>query len=261
MHMIKLTWFGTATIILEVDGEKLLFDPFFRRNKKLEQPKIDEFCNVDYIFNTHPHFDHLCDMPKILEKTEAQFYGCPVAYNRLKAQCVDVDNKVNKIYVNDTIFTKNSQIKVHSSKHITNDFGIILKTALQTVFKFKIHKAVEILSLHNDFRMGGEIVAFEIDADNKKLLLFGSAGLDEKANLPKDVDVLIWPYQGRSNMAKYSLPIIEKISPKLVVLDHFDDAFPPITGKVNISKFVKIMKKKHPEIGVIVPEYKKSIEL
>lgn len=62
-------------------------------------------------------------------------------------------------------------------------------------------------------------------------------------------------------MAKYSLPIIEKINPKVVILDHFDDAFPPITGKIDTKKFVKLMNKKHSEIKVIVPEYKKIITL
>lgn len=28
--MIKIIWYGTATILLQVDEEKLLFDPFFR---------------------------------------------------------------------------------------------------------------------------------------------------------------------------------------------------------------------------------------
>lgn len=39
--MINITWYGTATILMEIDGTKLLFDPFFRMNKKLEQPKLE----------------------------------------------------------------------------------------------------------------------------------------------------------------------------------------------------------------------------
>lgn len=81
--MINITWFGTATILIVVDGEKLLFDPFFRMNKKLECPKLEEFCDVDFIFNTHAHFDHLCDMPEILANTKAKLYSPPAAYERL----------------------------------------------------------------------------------------------------------------------------------------------------------------------------------
>ena len=63
--MIKFTWLGTATIKFDIDGEKTLFDPFFRMNDKLEKPELKEFCEVDYIFNTHPHLDHACDLPLI----------------------------------------------------------------------------------------------------------------------------------------------------------------------------------------------------
>lgn len=102
-------------------------------------------------------------------------------------------------------------------------------------------------------------MAFEIKAENKDILIFGSAGIDKNAKMPESVDVLIWPFQGRTNMSKYSLPIIERIKPKMIILDHFDDAFPPVTGKVNTDKFVKLLNKKHPEIKVIVPKYKEKI--
>ena len=62
-------------------------------------------------------------------------------------------------------------------------------------------------------------------------------------------------------MTKYSLPIIEKIGPKTVILDHFDNAFPPITGHINADKFVKTMAKKFPDMKVIVPKYHEKIEI
>lgn len=259
--MISLTWYGTATILLDVNGEKLLFDPFFRMNKKLPQPTLEEFCKVDYIFNTHPHFDHLCDLPQILKNSNAKLYGTPTAYLRLETQGVDVENKVEILCPHEKIITKECEINLERTKHVSNDLGIILKTAMRTIFKFKIHKAVKILNVHNDFRMGGDIVAFVVKSEGKTIVIFGSAGFDERAKLPENVDVLVWPFQGRSNMTKYSLPIIEKIKPKKIVLDHFDDAFPPITGHIDTSKFVKVMKEKHPEIEVIVPEYKQTLTL
>ena len=259
--MIELTWYGTATIMLNIDGEKILFDPFFRRNKKLEQPNIKELCKADYIFNTHSHFDHLCDVPMILNKSKAKLYGSRPAYLRLKKQGVDVEKKAVILKHYETRHTKNATIKVYPSKHIKNNVGIVLLTALKILFTFQIHKAIKLLSMHHKFLMGGEIMAFEIKADNKKILIFGSAGIDKSAKLPNDVDVLVWPFQGRTNMSIYSLPIIEKLNPKVVILDHFDNAFPPVTGNVKTEKFVEIMKKKNPKIKIIVPTYKEKIIL
>lgn len=259
--MIKLTWFGTATILMEIDGEKLLFDPFFRMNKNLEQPKLEEFCDADFIFNTHSHFDHLCDLPMILKNSKAKLYSPSPAYDRLKLQGVDVENKVVVMKEHETLTTKNAKIKTYPSAHIKNNLSIVTLVALEVLFTFKIHKAYKLLQLHHQYLMGGKIYAYEIEHKGKKILLFGSAGIDKKVDLPSDVDVLIWPFQGRTGMSRYSLPIIERIKPKVVILDHFDDAFPPITGHVNTDKFVKIMRKKHPEIKVIVPQFRKPINL
>ncbi len=257
--MLEITWLGTATILLNVDGEKILFDPFFRMNKKLEKPPLSQFTGVDYIFNTHPHFDHLCDMPEILHNSDAKFYGTPTAYMRLETYGTDVEKNVEIICPNEEIQTKNTKILAHRTRHVKNDIGIILKTAMRIIFKFQFSKAFKVLETHHKFHMNGDILAFEIRAEGKTILIFGSAGCDENANLPKDVDILIWPFQGRCNMAKYSLPIIEKINPKVVILDHFDNAFPPITGNINTNKFVSLMKKQHPEIKVITPKYNKKI--
>ena len=109
--------------------------------------------------------------------------------------------------------------------------------------------------------MGNEIFAYEIECENKKIMVFGSAGIDETKELPKNIDILIWPFQGKMNMTKYSIPIIEKIKPKIIILDHFDNAYPPITSNVNTKKFVKILGKKHPEMKVVVPKFHQPIEI
>ena len=259
--IIELTWFGTATILLNIDGEKLLFDPFFRRNKKLEQPDIKEFTHVDYIFNTHSHFDHLCDVPEILVRSSAKIYGSSTAYLRLKKQKVNVAKRAVVLHYNETRNLKKCSLKVYQSQHVRNDIGIILLTALKILFTFQIHKAWKLLRMHHKYLMGGSVMAFEVKANGKTILIFGSAGVDKNVKLPSGVDVLVWPFQGRSNMTKYSLPIIEKINPKVVILDHFDNVFPPVTGNVNTSKFVKVMAKKHPDIKVIVPKYKDTFKL
>lgn len=258
--MINLTWLGTATILIDVDGEKLLFDPFFRMNDKLERPELEEFCSADFIFNTHSHFDHLCNLPVILENSKSKLYSPLPAYERLKLQGVDVENKVVVLNEYETMNTNHAKITTYPSAHIKNNLSKVTMVALEVLFTFKIHKAYKLLQLHHQYLMGGKIYAYEIEHNNLKILLFGSAGIDKKVALPK-IDVLVWPFQGRTNMSKYSLTIIEKIKPKVVILDHFDDAFPPITGHVNTDKFVKMMKKKHPEIKVIVPTYHQTINL
>ncbi len=259
--MITFTWYGTASVLLDINGEKLLFDPFFRMNDKLKKPNIKEFSEVDFIFNTHPHFDHLCDLPKILQVSKAKFYGTPTAYLRLETQGVDVENRVEILCPHDHIKTKNAEIFVHRTKHVKNDIWLVLRTALRILSKFQFKKALSVLKTHKQFLMGGDIVAFEIRAEGKTIVIFGSAGFDERAKLPKEIDFLIWPFQGRSNMNGYSKKIVSQINPKNVILDHFDNAFPPITNTIKTTKFAKIMKKECKNMKIITPKYKKPVVL
>ena len=63
---MRLKWYGTATILLEQDGTRLLFDPFLSLNANTFKPPIDELSKVDNILVTHGHLDHIVDIPAIL---------------------------------------------------------------------------------------------------------------------------------------------------------------------------------------------------
>lgn len=257
---MKLTWYGTATIKIEIGGEKLLFDPFFRWNKKLEKPSLDEFTEVDYIFNTHPHFDHLCDLPLILKNSQAKIYGLKVMAERLKKDGVD-KSKIQVLNPFETLITNNAKITPYPAKHVKFNQGIILKLVTKNLATFRGLRSCKILNYHAAYCLSNEIFAYFIEGEDKKILIFGSAGIDKNVELPKGVDALVWAYQGRTNMAEYSLPIIENLKPKMIVLDHFDNAYPPVTSDMDTDKFVDLMEQKHPEIKVIVPEYRQSIEI
>ena len=259
--MITLTWYGTATILLDIEGEKLLFDPFFRMNKKLEKPSLQTFCNVNYIFNTHPHLDHACNLPLILKNSQAAFYAPNQTIKCLEKISVDSRGNAKIALPGDIIKTKNANITVHKSKHIKFDFALILRTIFRSLFKFQFAKAFKLLKLNNKFKMKGEIVAYEVKTEVKKIFLMGSACNMKNYNYPKDIDVLVWPFQGRSNITKYSMKIVEKIAPKMVILDHFDNAYPPITSHIKTNKFISLMQKKHPEIKVIEPRFGEEIKI
>ena len=257
---MKITWYGTASILIEIKNEKLLFDPFFRRNKKLEQPSLNCFTNVDYIFNTHPHFDHLIDVPRVLENTSAKIYGSYTMQKYLWRDGVKQE-KTEILLPGDTLITQNATIKAVNGQHIKNNVGIILKTTLRIIGKFQYANALKILSVHKKYFMRGDIVGYFIKAEDKKILLFGSAGYDKNCVYPSDIDVLIWPFQGRTRLEKYSIEIIKRLNPKKVILDHFDNAFPPITNTINTIHLINQMKKHCPNIEVIAPKFNETIEI
>ena len=65
--MITITWFGTASILIEACGQKLLFDPFVELNGGSNPNTLEDFEGVSDICVTHGHLDHLFFVPELVE--------------------------------------------------------------------------------------------------------------------------------------------------------------------------------------------------
>ncbi len=66
---IKITWYGHAAIGLDIDGQKIIVDPYFDENPA--SPIKAKDVDADYILITHGHFDHILDAPAIAKRTGA----------------------------------------------------------------------------------------------------------------------------------------------------------------------------------------------
>ncbi|MCR4951559.1 MAG: hypothetical protein K6A40_09585, partial [Solobacterium sp.] len=67
--------------------------------------------------------------------------------------------------------------------------------------------------------------------------------LDE--DYPEGADLLILPFQGRSDIDSFGEQIIRRLKPKTVLLDHYDDAFPPMSGTVETASFEALLKDRY----------------
>ena len=66
---LKFTWYGHATLGLEMDGYKILVDPFFSGNPAASEKASN--VAADFILVTHGHGDHLGDTVEIAKRTGA----------------------------------------------------------------------------------------------------------------------------------------------------------------------------------------------
>lgn len=73
--MIKYTYYGHASFLLDDGTSKVLTDPFLTGNP-LAAIHADEV-ECDYILLTHAHGDHLGDAPAIAKRTGAMVLGIP----------------------------------------------------------------------------------------------------------------------------------------------------------------------------------------
>ena len=71
---ISITWHGHATFSLDIDGKKVVVDPFFAGNNPVAKTKAVDVA-ADFILQTHGHADHIADTVGLAQRTGAQVIG------------------------------------------------------------------------------------------------------------------------------------------------------------------------------------------
>ncbi|RFM28914.1 metal-dependent hydrolase [Deminuibacter soli] len=91
---MKLTFYGHATMAIELKGKKILFDPFFSGNPLAEGIDINDIA-ADYIFVTHGHGDHTSDLVAIAKHTGATVVAAIEITDWLQTQGVEKVHPMN----------------------------------------------------------------------------------------------------------------------------------------------------------------------
>lgn len=67
---MKITFYGHASLGIEVGGKNIIVDPYITANEKAKHIDIMQL-KADYIFITHAHGDHILDVEAIANNTGA----------------------------------------------------------------------------------------------------------------------------------------------------------------------------------------------
>ncbi|MDD9302973.1 MAG: MBL fold metallo-hydrolase [Desulfobacter sp.] len=99
----------------------------------------------------------------------------------------------------------------------------------------------------------GQVLSWQFEIQNKRLLFFGSAGstakeLQRLKSTP--CDILFLPLQGHSKICEKALAYVEALGPGCVIPHHQDDFFPPLSRTVDITPFTDQVAKAFPGIEV-----------
>lgn len=257
---MKITWYGTASLLIENEKDRILIDPFLPLNGAENHPSLLEYIKEDSILITHGHIDHLGSIPKILQNSDATVYCSELPAATLEKKGTDSD-RVVIIRPCDVLHFGQIRVTALPGRHIHFDSGIIRHTFLNTRILKYFPNFLYLLFMNHTYPEGNETLAFQIDTAGKRILVLGSLGLNENAEYPKYVDMLILPYQGATDLVTPTLSIIEKIEPRTVLLDHFDDAFPPISSHINTRPLKKALEERFPDLPVVKPTAGKAVTL
>ena len=255
---MKITWYGTATIGIDDGKTKILFDPFVRMNKRIETTPIEGFAGFDAVFVTHGHFDHIYSIPDLVKiDKNVPVYCTETPKKTLMGKGVGED-RIKTFQPDDIIKIGDYTIRPRRFRHIVFDPIYILTVVPQSLTM--LPRLFWQAYMNRKMPEGGEIVAYEIEAEGKKIFLTGSFREHPDEIYSDDIDLLILANGGSVFVPEKTKGFIDKYRPKKIFVDHFDNAFPPVTRTVSVKRLENMVKKNHPEIEFIIPEICKGVE-
>ena len=243
---MRIRWHGTAALTIESGDMTLAVDPFIgmpigvgdEERRSGERAKV--FRKADAVLVTHGHFDHIYDIAALYAGTDIPVYATKTPLNTLRAQGM-AEEQLRMITPPQTFTLGGFRITAYRSRHCRFDLGVILKTVFRRKTLCHPGRLIALLRLNKAFPEGGETVLYQIEADGSRVQLMGSMGLADGADYPVGADLLILPFQGTGSPAKTVAPIVARLRPKAILLDHYDDAFPPMSADIRTDRFERKM--------------------
>lgn len=257
---MKITWFGTASLLIEYENDRLLIDPFLTLKGAANHPSLLSYLKEDSILITHGHIDHLQSVPKIMENSDATVYCSATPAATLEHKGVD-GSQIVIVRPDDQLVFGSIRVKVLKGRHISFDKKLIRHTLFSTRVVKYFTNLLFLGINHPQYQEKQETLAYQIEAGGKVILVLGSLSLDPDTIYPKYVDMLVLPYQGASDLVTPTLSILHEIEPRTVLLDHFDDAFPPVTYEIDTRPLKKTLDEQFPDLPVVKPTAGKAVTL
>ncbi len=245
---MELRWYGTASLAVTSGETKLLFDPFLPLRGSSVKTRRSDYDGYPDVLVTHGHLDHIGSLPE-LDVAGRTVWCTETPAETLRGKGVE---NVSVIAPGQTLTFGEMSVTVYRGKHIRFDAPTVLKTLFNVRMLKYAGNLPALLRENRICRENGETAAFLVRAEGRSLFVMGSLNLDCDEEYPTDADVLVLPYQGASRLCERSLAFIERLRPRAVFLDHFDDTFPPISGSIDTSDIEKALAGRLP---VIRPEY------
>lgn len=138
---MKISYYGHATFMVEINGIKLLFDPFISQNPLAIEAQIDvNTITPDFILVSHGHADHIADAVSIAQRSGAKVITNWEIHEWLQKQGVQNTHPMNTGGKwNFDFFTVHCTVAQHSSglpdgSYGGNPMGFVIESEAGTFY-------------------------------------------------------------------------------------------------------------------------------
>lgn len=206
---MKAIYYGHASVMLELDGNNVLFDPFITPNPQAEKIDINSL-KPDYILLSHAHDDHVADVAAIQKNSKAKVLAVVET----------------AMWVNRQDIPESDIIPFNLGGTVQTDFGSV--------------KMVYALHTNGtpDGQYGGVPVGYVLSTGGKKIYYAGDTALTLEMKLlePMGIDWAFLPIGGHFTMdVDDAVTAAKFINCKNIIGIHYN-TFPPIAIDMDTAK-------------------------
>jgi L-ascorbate metabolism protein UlaG (beta-lactamase superfamily) len=235
MQTFSYRWLGTAGLEFKIDGDSILIDPFFTRPpmRKLLRARVlpdretisKRIQSARAILVTHAHYDHLLDVPAIVQITGAEVYGSANVITLLMAAGIQ-RSLLHEVKAGDSFQIADVPVTVFRGRHHETPASHILNSPLPADLRYPFRL--------RDYRMDA-CFAYRFELGGRSILVGETPA---KADLAFITPMNDW----RTTQA-----LLEEISPSLVVPIHWDNFFRPVQRRARLSLRRESEKRNRPD--------------
>ena len=218
--MVSVKWYGTNALEFKYSNGTFMIDPYVSRNPgQLTVPQEQKkylTSSPDFVLMTHAHWDHLPDMPFLIQKTNTVLYASRTACNIMRSLGVAERNLHELSYGEVLDFPQGVKVTAIESRHM----GVMPEENF-----YDTMQPAETFTRAEAWRCG-EIFAFLIECDDIKILNIGSANIHIPTMHDLSCDYLI----GGISRWKDGFPelLSEIIKYKYLIPTHHDEFTLPL---------------------------------